>query len=218
MVSNIFQKKWFKSAFDEPMSPVIGSQNKPKVQNVFPDEDDSINFSEIDLSALDNNNQTLAKPTPQVSIIHTDFKSSNWIENFAPRTKVDLAIHAKKISEVEDWFNAIKTKRMKVAAPPILLVTGPSGCGKSATIKILASEFGYTISEWITPVDIEHVRPMGKDTDTYTESQLDRFSQFLFQSSRYRSVFDTSSKRLVLVEDFPNVFIKDPAAFEEVLE
>lgn len=152
-------------------------------------------------------------------MIYTDFKSSNWIENFAPRTKIDLAIHAKKLTEVEDWFRAIKERRLKAAAP-ILLVTGPSGSGKSATIKIIAEEFSYIISEWITPVDIEHIRYDRNDNDkiTYTESQTDKFSQFLFQSSRYRSVFDTSSKRLVLVEDFPNVFIKDPSSFEDVLE
>lgn len=192
------------------------------MQSVFSNEDDSINFSELDLLSLDNNNQTTTatqKPTPEVTMIHTDFKSSNWIENFAPRTKMELAIHAKKVAEVEDWFRAIKEKRVKNAAP-IILVTGPSGSGKSATIKIIAKEFGYTISEWITPMDLEHPRHDRNDTDriTFSETQIDKFSQFLFQSSRYRSVFDTATKRLVLVEDFPNIFIKDPSSFEEVLE
>ena len=194
------------------------------MQSVFSNEDDSINFSELDLSSLDNNNQTAPesqKPTAEVSIVHTDFNSSNWIENFAPRTKAELAIHAKKIAEVEDWFRAIKDKRMKNAAP-ILLVSGPSGSGKSATIKVIAQEFGYTISEWVTPMDLEHPRYDRGDHDgdkvTFSESQIDKFSQFLFQSSRYRSVFDTATKRLVLVEDFPNIFIKDPSSFEEVLE
>lgn len=148
-----------------------------------------------------------------------DFKSSNWIENFGPQNKADLAVHPKKLSEVEDWFRAITERKAKITAP-ILLVTGPSGSGKSATIKIIAKDFGFTISEWITPVDIEHTRydKTNAEKVTYSESQTDKFSQFLFQSSRYRSVFDTSSKRLVLVEDFPNVFIKDPTSFEEILE
>lgn len=222
--SKNIQKKWFKSAFVEPKSPAVGdAQKRPKMQSVFLNEEDSINFSELDLSQLDNNNETInntQKPAAQVNIIYTDFRSSNWIENFAPRAKPDLAIHAKKVAEVEDWFRAIKDKKLKVAAP-MLLVTGPSGSGKSATIRIIAQELGYTISEWITPVDIEHTRHDRYDTDkiTYSESQIEKFSQFLFQSSRYRSVFDTSNKKqLVLVEDFPNVFIKDPTSFEEVLE
>ncbi|XP_031625363.1 cell cycle checkpoint protein RAD17 [Contarinia nasturtii] len=215
------QKKWFKSAFDEPNSPAVKTPKRDRIQTVFPNEDDSINFSELDLSSLDNNNQTSDDtPTPQVSMLYTDFKSSNWIENFSPRTKMELAIHAKKVAEVEDWFRVVRDRKMKNAAP-ILLVTGPAGSGKTQTIKIIAKDFGYTTSEWITPVDIEHTRHDTRndmDKITYTESQIDRFSQFLFQSSRYRSLFDISSKRMVLVEDFPNVFIKDPNSFEEVLE
>lgn len=207
----IYFPQWFKSAFVEPKS------DEKERSNVFvANEQDSINFSELDLSI-----QTIVdtrKITPEVSIVYADFKSSNWIENFAPQAKADLAIHAKKIVEVEDWFRSIQDRQMKV--PKILIATGPSGSGKSTTVKTIAKEFGYTISEWITPVDIEHIYHDRNDNEkiTFSESQADKFSQFLFQSSRYRSVFDTSNKRLVLVEDFPNVFLKDPSSFEEVLE
>lgn len=190
--------------------------------------DDSIDFTDLDLSNLENNNantttnrsfNTTRTVQPNVSIIHQDFKSSNWIENFAPRTKTELAIHPKKLTEIEEWFTAVKAKKMGSRAP-ILLVTGPSGSGKTTTIKVIAQEFGFTISEWITPVDVEYIRHDRNDMDNvaFGENQNDKFSQFLFQSSRYRSVFDTSSKRIVLVEDFPNVFIKDPSSFEGVLE
>lgn len=190
-------------------------------------DEDSFEFSdlsELDGSALNdttNTNDSVCIPAGQVEIIHTDFKSSNWIENFAPKNRDELAIHAKKIAELTDWFRGIKSARVKRSAP-ILLISGPSGAGKTAALKVLAKEFDYAISEWITPTDIEHTRRGGKndenDNVTYSESQTDTFSQFLFQSSRYRSVFDTSAKRLVLVEDLPNVFIKDPSSFEDVLE
>lgn len=177
---------------------------------------DSIDLTGFDESFTENNNHTI-KHAP-VPMIETDFKSSNWIENFAPRTKTDLAIHPKKITEVENWFNSIKEKTIGTSSP-ILLLTGPSGSGKTSVIKVLTKEFGYTISEWITPVDIEHIRHDRNDNENvvFGENQNDKFSRFLFQSSRYRSVLDASSKRLVLVEDFPNVFVKDPTAFEEVL-
>lgn len=164
-----------------------------------------------------SNDHTFTAPEP-VKMFYTDFKSSNWIENFAPQSKIDLAIHTKKIVELEDWFRAIKTKKRKESSP-ILLISGPSGCGKTATVKVIAKEFDYTISEWVTPLDVEYVRRDQNDENImYSESQSDKFDQFLFQSSRYRSVFDTTHRRLVLVEDFPNVFIKDPSKFEEVLE
>lgn len=172
----------------------------------------------LDESFSENNNSTVTKTAP-VPIIFTDFKSSNWIENFAPRHKAELAVHPKKLIEVDNWFNAIKEKRIGTSAP-ILLITGPSGAGKTAAIKVLAREFNYVISEWVTPVDIEHIRHDRNDNENimFSESQVDKFSRFLFQSSRYRSVLDTSSKRLVLVEDFPNAFVKDPSIFEDVLQ
>lgn len=189
--------------------------------------DDSIDFTDLNLTNIENNNGTIRNTSintsktarANVSIIHNDFKSSNWIENFAPRTAAELAIHPKKIAEITDWFTAVKTKKIGSRAP-ILLVTGPSGSGKTTTIKVVADEFDFNISEWITPVDMEYIRHDRNDNEnvTFSENQGDKFSQFLFQSSRYRSVFDTTSKRIVLVEDFPNTFIKDPVSFEGVLE
>lgn len=37
-------------------------------------------------------------------------------------------------------------------SPKILLLTGPVGVGKSATVRVLARELGYDITEWINPV------------------------------------------------------------------
>lgn len=56
------------------------------------------------------------------------------------------------------------------------------------------------------------------DANAYSETQSEQFTQFLFRASRYSSVFESSAKRLVLVEDFPNLFLKDVEAFNTVLE
>lgn len=212
-LTNCFQKKWFKSAFDEELPP-------PKGLRTLSDNDS------IDLTVLPDDSIQIPKDASKtayhsfVPLIEPDFKSSNWIENFAPRRKDDLAIHTKKIAELENWFRFAETNRKKCPGP-ILLITGPSGCGKTSTLKVIAKEFGYSISEWVTPVDVEYVRHniYNQDDDvTFKDNQNDTFSQFLFQSSRYRSVFECNeSKRLVLVEDLPNGFIRDPASFSEVL-
>lgn len=162
----------------------------------------------------------LKKSTPQSTSreIDINFKSSNWIENFAPKQITDLAIHAKKITDMEEWFYSIANLK---GSGPILLINGPSGCGKTAALKVLAKQFDYSISEWITPVDVEYTRDIENNYNNNIayEKQSDKFSQFLFQSSRYASVFDVdNTKRLVLVEDFPNTFIRDPTLFNEILE
>lgn len=179
------------------------------------------------MTGLDENDPPL-RVSPQASftqqpspIAHVNFKSSNWIENFAPNTKTDLAIHPKKIAELEDWFRLIEAQKKQSHAPPqILLITGPSGSGKTASLKVVAKELNYNINEWITPTDLVEYNDNDISNNNYnSEKQNEKFAQFLLQSSRYGSVFDScAGKRLVLVEDFPNIFIRDPSLFEDILE
>lgn len=96
----------------------------------------------------------------------------------------------------------------------VLLITGPPGSGKTATVRLIAKELDFDISEWITPLDADQDFD---NTDSYTENHVKKFSDFLYRSSRYGSVFANQRKRLLLVEDFPNVFIKDSEKFNELL-
>lgn len=197
----------------------VFNEKKAKVDETVDDLTDTIDLTGAD---TENHDSNIAITNQQSSLSQsqkfTEFKSSNWIEHFAPQSKDNLAIHAKKVAELDSWFQMIQSPKRTTLAP-ILLITGPSGSGKTATLNVLSNEYGYDISEWITPVDIEHVRSNQNDENvTFSESQRDQFSHFLFQSSRYRSVFDTSMKRLILVEDFPNTFIRDPSKFEEILQ
>lgn len=224
--SFIFQKKWFRSAFTENESMVtfkkprtISPPPTAKTTEINNRGHDSIDLT-LEPDEPDNAppNITCSKTKPPSEDVTINFMSSNWIENFAPKHKADLAIHTKKITELEDWFGSISILR---GLAPILLLNGPSGCGKTTTLKVLANEFGFSISEWITPVDVEYTRDIENNYNNNIayEKQSDKFSHFLFQSSRYASVFDTSNtKRLVLVEDLPNTFIRDPTLFNEILE
>lgn len=98
-------------------------------------------------------------------------------------------------------------------------MTGPSGAAKTAAVQCIARQMGYNINEWISPTDVE-LPSANLNNDLYdvVEKQAETFSQFLFKSSRYCSVFESNTKRLVLVEDFPHVFLKDSTEFDSVLE
>lgn len=135
-----------------------------------------------------------------------------------PRTVEDLVTHSKKIAEVRGWLESMKS------SPHILLVTGPSGSAKTVTLKLVAKSLGIDIQEWVTPVDkIDYMeRGAGEalpyDSSAYTEpKQIDKFEAFAFRSSRYQTLFSSNSRRIILVEDFPNHFIWKPETFFEFL-
>lgn len=145
-------------------------------------------------------------------------ESSNWVENFAPQSLNDLSVHPKKIEEIQKWLEYAEQNRQQLPGP-ILLLNGPSGSGKTVTLRLIAMERGLDINEWVNPIDVEQYRSIRAhaDNETYMESQIDLFNQFLFTASRYRSVLQSQNKRLVLVEDFPNIFLKEISSFHETL-
>lgn len=89
--------------------------------------------------------------------------SSSWAHDFSPTTSTDLAVHPKKVSEVREWLEAQqrascrfppKHQQQLLLPPPprLLIVSGPPGCGKSTTVRVLASELGFDVLEWVAPL------------------------------------------------------------------
>lgn len=195
----------------------------------------------IDLTAVADDDDATAAAVEIVPLRHTNITAtSSWLENFAPRTVADLAIHAKKIEELQQWLLQCQQyaeqpqPQQQRRPPPMLCISGPAGAGKTATLRLLAGAAGFAVQEWVQPIDVELMAPaqlrwessVGADNaPAFAESQTLLFEQFLFRASRYRSLFESDAERvaarcgrLVLVEDFPNVFLKDATAFEAVLE
>lgn len=147
--------------------------------------------------------------------------SKNWTDAFAPTKSDDLALHSKKLQEIKQWLLHCSAMKHKNPAQ-ICLITGPSGCGKTTALQVLAKESNICIQEWINPVDQEVVHNLGDQIigQTYVNSQLDAFKNFLFKASRYRSLLESSAvrQRLLLVEDFPNFLLRDPTSINEILE
>ncbi|XP_068633370.1 cell cycle checkpoint protein RAD17 isoform X2 [Battus philenor] len=97
----------------------------------------------------------------------------------------------------------------------ILLLSGPVGCGKTATIRIIANKHNIKITEWITPVDIELTTDYGEYE--FKEKQSKIFLDFIMNSANFTSLLDSNSNKLVLVEDFPNTFLRTPSEFSDIL-
>nr|XP_018905161.1 PREDICTED: cell cycle checkpoint protein RAD17 isoform X2 [Bemisia tabaci] len=134
-----------------------------------------------------------------------------WLDTAKPTGITDLAPTKSKVGELENWLTEVKTGRLNLK---YLLVTGPSGCGKTSTIHTLAKHLGFKIIEWITPID--KVRWM--DNEEQVENQTKVFADFLTRGSRYGNVLSSQSNaRLIIVKDFPNVFVNTPHVFHELL-
>ncbi|XP_032517738.2 cell cycle checkpoint protein RAD17 isoform X2 [Danaus plexippus] len=185
-------KKWFKPVFDldDNLPAKKIALDSPKVKS----QDDVKN-----LQFASNTN------------IFNNVRDSNWMKNFDPVNIEDLAVNNKKVLELEEWMKNTCLKSNN----NILLLSGPVGCGKTASIQTLASKYNIKITEWITPLDIEYPSEYGEYE--FKEPQTKKFLEFIINSANFTSLVDNNSCKLVLVEDFPNIFMRTPAEFTEVL-
>ncbi|KAK3919660.1 Cell cycle checkpoint protein RAD17 [Frankliniella fusca] len=133
--------------------------------------------------------------------------SENWAE---PYTLDELAVDSRKVSEISTWLSSHRHKG------GILLVTGPTGCGKTAVVKCVSRSLSFEIREWITPLDRDY--QTGIETGVF-QNQTEKFEDFLYSSSRYSNLFVKTSNvaSLLLVEDYPNIFLLKPEIFHGIL-
>ncbi|KAJ8968641.1 hypothetical protein NQ314_002201 [Rhamnusium bicolor] len=140
----------------------------------------------------------------------TESQTFNFSKNIAPKTITDLAVHPKKIQEVEEWLK-LNVANQKMNYSSFLLLSGPTGSGKTATINVLCKKMEISVSEWVNPMDQDYELFRGP-------SQLKRFVEFLIES-KWNSLLEIGNfKRITLVKDFPNAIIYQPEEFIDVLE
>ncbi|XP_077792397.1 cell cycle checkpoint protein RAD17 isoform X4 [Podarcis muralis] len=157
-------------------------------------------------------------------------QNESWVDKYKPKTQNELAIHKKKIEEVEAWLKDHTSQRPPRQEGSILLLTGPPGCGKSATVEILAKDLGIQVQEWINPVSLDFkkddvIDSLSHESDFQIlpyQSQTALFQEFLLRANKYASLQMVgqsmeTDRRLILVEDMPNHFYRDHSCLHEIL-
>ncbi|NWZ18157.1 RAD17 protein, partial [Agelaius phoeniceus] len=153
-----------------------------------------------------------------------------WVERYRPESQNDLAVQKKKIEEVETWLKMHIVQRQPKQSGSVLLLTGPPGCGKTATLQILARDLGLQVQEWTNPLSLdftkEDLRNMfGHDSNFHTfpsQAQAALFQDFLLRANKYNKLqmlgeSSENDKKLILIEDIPNQFYRDPGSLHEIL-
>lgn len=152
-----------------------------------------------------------------------------WSSQYRPTSRAQLAIHPRKIDDVEQWL------REAFSASPwlrnrrrILLLRGPAGAAKTETIRQLsaATELDFEVLEWKTS---EAAGTGGGPSDWregLNEGIMDRFREFISKSAKFptlalatqdgrRASSPTSSagssstsrtrRQIILLEDLPTL-------------
>ncbi|XP_071437264.1 cell cycle checkpoint protein RAD17 isoform X2 [Pithys albifrons albifrons] len=153
-----------------------------------------------------------------------------WVERHRPATQNDLAVQKKKVEEVETWLKRHIFQRQPKQAGSVLLLTGPPGCGKTATLQVLAKDLGLQVQEWTNPLSLdftkEDLRNMfGHDSSFHafpTQAQAALFQDFLLRANKYNKLqmlgeSSENDKKLILIEDIPNQFYRDPSSLHGIL-
>ncbi|KAL4609492.1 cell cycle checkpoint protein RAD17 [Arapaima gigas] len=202
--------------------------NVPSVKNGIKSEDAKrrklFNTEGTNKKLTAEHQYSLSKGLPQQDV--------SWVDKYSPHTQSDLAVHKKKIEEVEAWLKLHMDGGMQQMGGAILLLTGPSGCGKTATVKVLGQELGFQIQEWSNPSSVIEFKtqescrqafdPESRFNSFSGGSQTAVFQEFLLRANKYNCLqmlgdSHVSAKKVILIEEFPNQFYRQPACLHDIL-
>ncbi|KAJ5689786.1 hypothetical protein N7462_004178 [Penicillium macrosclerotiorum] len=138
-----------------------------------------------------------------------------WAQRFAPSTLDEIAVHKKKVSDVQSWLEEAFSGRRRER---LLVLRGPAGCGKTTTIELLSKSVGFDLIEWRNPSVTEFNAPDYVSVGAQFEEFLGRVDLFggldLENDGRTKKTQDPNpnNRRVLLVEEFPTVLTRNSSS------
>ncbi|CAD6192461.1 unnamed protein product [Caenorhabditis auriculariae] len=124
--------------------------------------------------------------------------STLYADRLAPRSSTELAVHAKKLTELRNYLLSTCFHR-KLGS--VLLLTGNSGTGKSTALTILCRELRIEVLQFEQEITYEF-----EDVQTCSTSGVISLYRFLRNSSKS---FQKRRSRLLLIESLPEDVYKN---------
>ncbi|KAH7171063.1 Rad17 cell cycle checkpoint protein-domain-containing protein [Dactylonectria macrodidyma] len=160
--------------------------------------------------------QRFMKPPKPAFLAAVNDDSRPWSERFGPRNLDELVVHKKKVSDVRRWLEDVSAGRMRQR---LLVLKGAAGSGKTTTMRLLASDMGCELLEWRNPTG---------NSGLGLVSVSAQFEEFLGRGGKFGALDTDSpgstapsssqtssthqSKRVILIEEFPNTFSRSSSA------
>ncbi|KAK6842090.1 cell cycle checkpoint protein RAD17 [Apiospora arundinis] len=160
----------------------------------------------------------LRPPRPTTPVPPADDQRP-WSERFGPSNLEELAVHKRKVADVRKWLEEVIAGRMRQR---LLILKGAAGTGKTTTMRLLAKDMKCELLEWRNPTV--------SGTGFGFQSASSQFEEFMGRSGKFGQL-DTDldlpattsnsstktnddSRKLILIEEFPNTFTKSSTALQ----
>ncbi|ETV85754.1 hypothetical protein, variant 2 [Aphanomyces astaci] len=182
-------------------------RRQPSMESIDSASDDD--FSHHDTSMSSQPSRPFSQGNDRSHPPSIEVDTALWNDKYRPHGMVDLVIHPKKAQEVSDWLVHSTHQRM-------LFLCGPPGTGKSTLVRSLATKLGMAVKEWQDTT--------GMSNRQHKAAAMDDFSSFLERSQRYPSLAfsskasQTSSRHVILVEEWPSFHADHRAELQRVLQ
>ncbi|KAJ5160653.1 uncharacterized protein N7482_007657 [Penicillium canariense] len=147
-----------------------------------------------------------------------------WAQRFGPSSLDEIAVHKKKVSDVQNWLEDAFSGRRRER---LLVLRGPAGSGKTTAIALLSKTMGFDLIEWRNPSVSEFAAHDYVSASTHFEEFLGRGDRFggldLEDAVELKESRDARprSRRVLLVEEFPTILSRNSsslAAFRSSLQ